>query len=167
MGQGAAPVTASHILFVCTGNTGRSVCAEILAKRLIAARGLRLTVSSRGMAIDPRNNRAEPHLATLLAARGIDIAAHRATALTAEDVRMADGILTMTASHSGSVLDRFPLARGKLMMLSEAARDTQQDVADAFGAPMAAYERLVARLEVLVAEALDKLAPNEPGRALP
>jgi hypothetical protein len=42
-------------------------------------------------------------------------------------------------------------------MLSEAARGTEQDVADAFGAPMATYERLVGQLDALVAEALDKL----------
>jgi protein-tyrosine phosphatase len=146
-----------HILFVCTGNTGHSVCAEMLAKRLIAARDLRLTVGSRGVAIDPRDDRPEPHLATLLAARGIDVSAHRAAALTVTDVREADRILTMTASHSRSVLDRFPLACGKLLMLSEAARGTREDVMDAFGAPTTVYERLVAQLDALVAEAPDKL----------
>lgn len=147
-----------RILFVCTGNTGRSVAAEVLATHRIAARGLALTVASRGLAVDERNDRPEPPLATLLAARGIDLSTHRATELTEADVRTADCILTMTALHRRSVLDRFPGAAGKLHMLSQAARGTQEDVADAFGAPMATYERLVTQLDALVADALDKLA---------
>jgi protein-tyrosine-phosphatase len=151
-------VPVRRILFVCTGNTGRSVAAEALARHRIAARGLVLTVASRGVAVDPRNDRPEPHLATLLAPRGIDISAHRATELTEADVRTADCILTMTASHRRSVLDRFPGSAGKLHMLSQAAHGTQKDVEDAFGAPMETYERLVAQLDAFVAEALDKLA---------
>ncbi len=147
-----------RILFVCTGNTGRSVAAEALARHLIVARCLALTVASRGVAVDPSNDRPEPHLATLFAARGIDISRHRAAGLTEADIRTADCILTMTAAHRRSVLDRFPGAAGKVHMLSQAARGTQEDVADAFGAPMATYERLVTQLDALVADALDKLA---------
>jgi protein-tyrosine-phosphatase len=150
-------MTIRRILFVCTGNTGRSVAAAALARRRIAARGPKFTVFSRGLAVDPANVRPEPHLVTLLAARGIDLSAHRAARLSAADVRAADGILTMTAAHKRSVLAGFPDAGGKVQMLSEAARGTEQDVADAFGAPMATYERLVGQLDALVAEALDKL----------
>jgi len=151
-------VTVHHILFVCTGNTGRSVAAEVLARQRIAGRGLALTVASRGVAVDRHNSQPEPPLVTLLAARGIDIAMHRATELTAADVQTAGCILTMTASHRRTVLDRFPQAVGKMDMLSQAARGVRQDVADCFGAPMAMYERLVAQLDALVADALDKLA---------
>ncbi len=156
-GRVSVPMTVRHILFVCTGNTGRSVAAAALARCRIVARGLTFTVASRGLAVDPANIRAEPHLVTLLAARGIDLAAHRATALSAADVRAADCILTMTAAHKRTVLGRFPEADGKVWMLSEAAHGVEQDVADAFGAPMATYERLVGQLDALVAEALDRL----------
>ncbi len=74
-------MTTRRILFVCTGNTGntgRSVAAEALAKRPIAAPGLVLTAAARGVAVDRRNDRAEPHLATLLVVRGTDLSSHRA-----------------------------------------------------------------------------------------
>src|SRR5277367_4630890 len=130
-----------RILFVCTGNTGRSVAAQALAGSLIAARGLALTVASRGVAVDPDNTHPEPHLTTLLGARGIDISAHRAMALTEADVETADCILTMTAAHQNIVLARHPNAAARLRMLSQAARGTRQDVPDAFGAPLATYQQ--------------------------
>jgi protein-tyrosine phosphatase len=150
-------VPVRSILFVCTGNTGRSVAAEALARSKIAARGLALTVTSRGVAVDRHNDQPEPHLVTLLSARGIDLAAHRATELTGADIRAADCVLTMTAAHRRIVLARFPEAAGKLHMLSQAAHGTQQDVPDAFGAPVATYERLVTQLDTLVTDALDQL----------
>jgi protein-tyrosine phosphatase len=150
-----------RILFVCTGNTGRSVAAEALAAHLIAARNLPLTVASRGIAVDPDNTAPEPHLTTLLAARGIDISTHRAAALTEADVRTADCILTMTAEHQNTVLARFPEAAGRLHMLSHAACGTGQDVPDAFGAPLATYQQLVAQLDALIADALDKPARTQ------
>jgi len=147
-----------HILFVCTGNTGRSLAAEAIARRRIAAQRLPLTAASRGLAVDPHNNRAEPHIATLLAARGIDLAAHRATGLTDADVRAADAILTMTAAHQRELLRRYPDDAAKVRMLSQAAHDTQHDVVDAFGADLATCQRLVAQLDTLVADALNRLA---------
>jgi len=151
------PVAVGHILFVCTGNTGRSVAAKAFARRAIAARGLSVTVCSRGVAVDPANVRPEPHLAMLLAVYGMDLSGHCAAVLTADDVRAADCILVMTAAHKRSVLGRFPDAGGKVWMLSEVAHGTEADVEDAFGSPICVYERLVEQLDTMVASALDTL----------
>jgi protein-tyrosine phosphatase len=171
-------VAVRHILFVCTGNTGRSVAAEALARQWIARQwiarqwiarqwiahqwiatpGLAITAGSRGVEVDPANTRPEPHVVTLLAARGLDVAAHRATALTATDVAAAAHILTMTARHREIVHTRFPAARRRTRMLSEAASGAAEDVPDAFGAPFAVYEAMLARLDALLQDALARLA---------
>ncbi len=147
-----------HILFVCTGNTGRSVAAEALARRWITAGGLAITVGSRGVAVNPANERPEPHILRLLAARGIDVGAHRATQLTATDISAAGLILTMTAAHKRTVVERFPVAAGRVQMLSEAALGAAEDVPDAFGASPGVYEVLLAQLDALVCEVLRRLA---------
>lgn len=154
--------TVRHLLFVCTGNTGRSATAAALARRSIAARGLALTVASRGLAVDPGNLEPEPLLLPLLAACGIDLAGHRAAPLAAADVGAADLILTMTAAHRDTVLVRFPDAAGKVRLVTEAAGGAPDDIADAFGAPPATYQFLVAQLDALVAAVLDRLAAVEP-----
>ncbi len=156
LSQGAVAMTIRRILFICTGNTGRSVAAEALCRSRIATLGLPLAVISRGVAVNPANLCPETPLMALLAARGIDIAPHRAAPLTEADVRDADCILTMTVAHKRCVLARFPAAAGKLHMLSEAAHGVQRDVADAFGAPASVYEQLVAQVDVMVADTLDK-----------
>ena len=147
-----------HILFVCTGNTGRSVAAEALARRWIIARGLAITVGSRGVAVDPAHSLPEPQIVSLLAVRGIDVSAHRATDLTAADINASGHILTMTAAHRRTVCERFPAAQGRVHMLSEVASGIVEDVPDAFGAPLATYQRLLAQLERQVPAALDRLA---------
>lgn len=147
-----------YILFVCTGNTGRSVAAEALARQWISARGLAITVGSRGVAVDPANTRPESHVVLLLAARGIDVALHRAQPVILEDLQAADPILAMTAAHKKILQDRFPSAAGRVHTLSEAAGGGAEDVPDAFGAPLAVYEGMLTRLDALVDAALIRIA---------
>lgn len=146
-----------HIVFVCTGNTGRSVAAAALSRRVIDERGLTCTVGSRGIGIDSAHRLPEPHVLALLGERGIDVAMHRAASLTAADVAVAGHILTMTVRHREIVLERFPAAHQRVRTLSEAAFGIVEDVPDAFGAPRGIYEAMLARLDALVRAALDRL----------
>nr|QQZ49200.1 MFS transporter [Phenylobacterium glaciei] len=85
------------IAFVDTGNTGRSLMAQTLARALAARRVLPIAVISRGLDVDPFDETPEPNAQALMAARGFDVSAHRARALQPADIAHADLILTMTA----------------------------------------------------------------------
>jgi protein-tyrosine phosphatase len=94
---------------------------------------------------------------TLLSARGIDVSAHRATQLTANDVRHSDVILTMTAAHKAKVIALFPDAAGKAFTLAEYA-GAATDVEDAFGKPMPVYQAMLKQVEAYLSPALARAA---------
>ena len=145
------------LAFVDTGNTGRSVTAEALAKVEIAKAHLPIAVISRAVDLDPYQTAPEANVVTLLSARGIDVSAHRAAQLSAQDVRHSDVILTMTATHKAKVIALFPDAAAKTFTLADYAGGGG-DVADAFGKPMPAYQAMMKQVESYLAPALTRAA---------
>jgi len=152
---GAEPV---KLAFVDTGNTGRSVTAEALARVLIAKDHLPVAVISRAVDFDPYETAPEENAMRLLAARGLDVSAHRAQQLSANDVRHSDLILAMTAAHREKVIALFPEAREKIFTLAEYATGAPADVEDAFGKPMENYRAMLRQVESYLAPALAKAA---------
>jgi protein-tyrosine phosphatase len=149
------------LAFVDTGNTGRSVTAEALANARIARDHLPVLVISRALDQDPYDVRPETNAATLLSERGIDVAAHRATQLTENDVRHSDVILTMTAAHKEKLLAQFPGAQGKTFTLADYAHEGSEDVEDAFGKPMEVYRAMIKQVETYLGPALTRAAALE------
>jgi protein-tyrosine phosphatase len=154
-----APARADEpvkIAFVDTGNTGRSVTAEALADAAIGARHLPIAIISRAVDLDPFVTAPEANAAVLLEKRGIDVSAHRAAQLTANDVKHANLILTMTRKHKDTILAAFPEAKGKIFTLAEYATGRPSDVVDAYGKPMEVYEQVLAQIDGYLPAALDK-----------
>lgn len=145
------------IAFVDTGNTGRSVTAEALANVLIQERKLPVLVISRAVDLNPFYTTPEANFVTLLAARGIDVTAHRAAQVTANDIRHADVVFTMTDKHKQTLLAQFPDAAGKTYTLSEYTGREPHDVADAFGKPMEFYQDTLRQIDAFIPAVLDKL----------
>ncbi len=143
-----------RVAFVDTGNTGRSVTSEALAMAAIARDGLNAQVISRAVNLNPYNIRPEENFVTLLAQRGIDIRASRATQFGPQDAAFSDLILTMTEAHKAWVAERYPAAKDKVRTLSEYVTGSHTDVLDAFGKPMEFYRTVLAQLDPLVAAAV-------------
>jgi protein-tyrosine-phosphatase len=135
-----------RLLFVCAGNTGRSLCAETLTRLHLHERGLEAEVFSRGLAVNPSHRRAEGPLQALWAERGIDVSDHLAQGLDRGDVEAADLILCATRAQSDEIRARHPTARFKTFALAEYA-GVGGDLEDAFGKPTIAYRAMLTQLE--------------------
>ncbi len=149
------------IAFVDTGNTGRSLMAEVLTRDLITRRGLHVAVISRGLDVDPFDEKPEPNAAILMTDRGFDVTAHRARALVPADVTHADLLLTMTAKHLTTVVAAYPQSAAKTFTLAQYAAGTAADIPDAWGKPMADYRAVLKQLDLYLPLTLAKATASE------
>lgn len=129
--------------------------AAALLARAAQRRGVQLTVRSAGLTA-VTGAPAAPAAAAAMARRGLDLAGHRAAALTRERIGDADVVWVMTAAHVEAVAGAGS-APVPVVRLTEAGGGGG-DIADPFGRPAAAYEALADALEGWVERALDRLA---------
>jgi protein-tyrosine-phosphatase len=151
-----------RLLFVCTGNTCRSPLAEALARTRVRELGWdHVEVASAGVAAAV----GEPASGGSLRAasrHGLDLAEHRASALTTEALEQADLVLVMSPGHLGRLQGLGAGEKVSLLTDFAAAVDPQgvpDAVPDPFGGPDEAYEATYVLLERLVERALKRLAP--------
>lgn len=118
------------ILFVCTGNSCRSVMAEWLFKKAVANRPGEFYVHSAGVsAMDGFSASDETILA--LREEGIDASGHQSKLLTREMIEEADEIYAMEKMHKDWILRIDPSARGKVKLITEAAENTHESLKEA------------------------------------
>lgn len=142
-------IKTTRILFVCTGNTCRSPMAEGLCRAKAEREGLSVEVRSAGVAaVD--GAAVSKHTGDILREKGAAAGVTASAFLTAEAVRWADLILTMTMSHKRTLLERHPEAADKVYALREYA---EYDAAQA--------DRLQ-ELEALHADLQLKMALGQP-----
>lgn len=137
------------ILLVCSGNTCRSPMAEGLARQVLAQQqGIReqdleahgLKVISAG-AFASAGAPASAEAVEALGQMNVDISSHRSRPLTPELIHQADVIFCMTQAHRQFIIDIFPGAADKTMLL-----DPQGDVEDPIGSSPAVYQRCAERI---------------------
>jgi protein-tyrosine phosphatase len=155
-----------RVLHVCVGNVCRSVLAEHLMRdaALRLARGGNpcrpaglLTVASAGTQAVP-GRAMNPHIAAILAARGIRPDGFRSTRFTPTAALGADLILTATRAERNAVVAAKPAALRRTFTLNEFARL----------APLAAADPATAELTAADPAAADPGAADpaaEPGGA--
>ncbi|PIQ84680.1 MAG: protein tyrosine phosphatase [Candidatus Omnitrophica bacterium CG11_big_fil_rev_8_21_14_0_20_63_9] len=138
-------MSVKRILFVCTGNSCRSVMAAGLMRQVLERAGFpSIQVESAGVfAI----NGMGPTRETLRVLQdiGVDCSDHRARVLTADMVDAADLIFVMEPFQGEEVLRRQPSAKGKVHLLKPyglppGAVEGQPGIPDPIGKPLEIYE---------------------------
>lgn len=147
-----------RILFVCTGNTCRSVAAEHLLRLLIRQRRPDIAdfyeVKSAGICAAETAPPSQETVEYLLN-EGLDVSFHRARRLSLNLIRSSDIIMVMGKTHRDFILQKEPTASERVFMLTKFLdAPSESDIADPLGGSSDAYHESFA----LIKEALANLS---------
>ena len=134
-----------NILFVCMGNSCRSVMAEGLFKKLIGERADEFSVGSAGLgALDGFH--ASDETVRVMKEQGIDVSDHQSRRLTGAMVRTADRVFVMETMHRDAIIQNWPEAVEKVHLLTEYSRKKVRgheiDIPDPIRMPQNFYENV-------------------------
>lgn len=150
-------IDRKNILFVCTGNSCRSVMAEYLLKQTLGERD-DVAVHSAGTGVFLHST-ASHETISVLRERGIDATRHMSQPINSILLRQSDLIFVMTTMHRMQVLDRAPDIEKRIYLMKEFIDDPagghhNMDIPDPMGGTHAAYENCLRD----ISRAVDKIA---------
>ena len=129
------------LIFVCTGNTCRSPMAEGLLKALLGPE-CGWEISSAGVCAG-NGFPASSNSVAAMREKGIDIAGHRSTHLSIEQIETADLLVTMTRGHRDAIVAIAPQSEGKVFLLkSFGIAQSPTDIYDPVGEALEVYRRV-------------------------
>ncbi len=149
-------VNKKTFLFVCTGNSCRSVMAEYLFKQMAGDRQ-DVEAMSAGTSVFFQSS-ASAETISVLRQEGIDATKHQSRPVSNMLLKKADLIFVMTRTHRMQILERVPSVEQRIYLLKEFANipkgfETDLDILDPIGRPHEAYEECMLTIQ----EAIEKI----------
>ncbi len=155
------------ILFVCTGNTCRSIMAQGMFKKMLKEKvenSYRYNIQSAGIsAISGMNPTSEA--TSVMLEQGIDISQHQAQPLREDLVKRADLILVIANEHKEYIQRKFPFVQNKTFLLKKytlknefkSIQNNEKDyeIVDPIGRPIKFYRIVAKELKVNLKKIVD------------
>ncbi|MFH1665496.1 MAG: low molecular weight protein arginine phosphatase [Candidatus Omnitrophota bacterium] len=130
---------AKHVLFVCTGNSCRSIMAEAYLKKRAKEEGLSIEVMSAGT-YGMEGMMLPQETVQILRKESIDPAGYGSKPITAKLILWADIILVMEPAHRSRIIEKDAEAAGKTYLLGDFNKaDGILAIPDPIGRPLAFY----------------------------
>jgi tRNA threonylcarbamoyl adenosine modification protein (Sua5/YciO/YrdC/YwlC family) len=137
------------VLFVCTGNSCRSVMAKaFLGKRINEENRDDIEILSAGILGIP-NLGASPLTKQVLEREGINVEGHESAKVSSLMIKKSDIILVMEKMHEQRILEIVPQAKPRLFLLKEFAKieDSSLDIEDPIGRPIEFHEYIFSTIK--------------------
>ena len=148
------------VLFVCSGNTCRSVMAEGLFIKLWEESGRceLMSVSSAGTDTLDGLPASEEALDVLFR-EGADLSGHRSRKASAKLLEEADYIFTMTRRQRESLQQHYPASAEKVWLLSEyASPGRESDVSDPFAQGLEQYQQVADEIKTSLRAIIERIS---------